>query len=326
MKFSRFVVVALIAATMVSATSCSYYNRIIARKNLVDGSNAYKGRNFPEAERLFREAVAIDPEGSTVEGQSAQLFLARTIHSRFIGNRSQTELAQQAIDEYTKALSFNENDQSSYKAIASLMENLQKTDDWNAWVTKRSTNMNIPPQYRAEAFVSLTAKKNSCANDISDTEKTKKTVTRDGKQAFQFVKPESTEDFEKFKACVADGTSLIDKALSEEPAEVKSASSFNVDTATNEDLKRAQELFKVYESARSYKTSMLIQSMRLAEMEGRKEDYDRFKNESEAARTSFTSLSDVVRKIQTEIDRRIAAEKAESAPPGTVATPAEEAK
>lgn len=326
MKFFRFVVVALIATTIFSTTSCSYYNRIIARKNLVDGSNAYKGRNFSEAERLFREAVAIDPEGKSTEGQFAQLFLARTIHSQFIGNRSKTELAEQAIQEYKKALSFNEADQASYKAIASLFENLQKTDDWNSWVTARSTNMNIPPEQRSEAFVSLTAKKNSCANDISDTEKTKKTVTKDGKQAFQFVKPESTEEFEKFKACVADGMRLIDQALAVEPAEVKNAASFNVEAASNADLKKAQDLFKVFESARSYKTSMLIQSMRLAEMEGRKEDYERFKTESEASRTSFTSLSDVVRKIQTEIDRRIAAEKAETAPPGTVPTPEGEVK
>jgi tetratricopeptide (TPR) repeat protein len=310
-------VVALIAMTIVSATSCTYYNRIIARKNLVDGSNAYKGRNFPEAERLFREAVALDPEGQTVEGRSAQLFLARTIHSQFIGKRSETGRAEEAIREYQKALALDEKDQSSYKAIASLYENLQKNDEWLAWVTARSTNANIPPEQRAEALVSLAAKKNTCANEVSDTEATKKTITKDGKQAFQFVKPASTEEFDKFRTCVSEGTALIDQALGLEPPVVKNATSFDIAGASDQELKSTQDLMKVFESARSYKTSLLIQSMRLAEMEDRKEDHERLKTESDAMRASFLALSDVVKKIQAEIDRRVAAAAAENAAPGT---------
>ena len=88
MRFSRLGLLALLIATVLSGSNCSYYNRVLARKNLVDGSKAYKDRKFPEAEQLFRDAVARDPKGETVEGKTAQLFLARTLHSEYIGNRS----------------------------------------------------------------------------------------------------------------------------------------------------------------------------------------------------------------------------------------------
>ena len=110
----------------------------MARKNLVDGSKAYKDRKFPEAEQLFRAAVARDPQGEHVEGKMAQLFLARTLHSQFIGDRANKPKAEDAIKEYQKALAIDSNDQSSYKAIASLYENLQQTDKWLAWATARS--------------------------------------------------------------------------------------------------------------------------------------------------------------------------------------------
>src|SRR6185369_16809197 len=218
MRCSRLGVLALVLITVISGAGCSYYNRIIARKNLVDGSKDYKERKFQEAEQLFRDAVSRDPDGSTVEGRTAQLFLARTLHSEYIGNRQKPELAEQAIKEYKKALSFDKNDQSSYKAVASLLENLQRTDEWQAWVTERSKNDQILPQYRAEALVGLAAKQNTCANDITDTDQTKKTVTKDGKQVFEFVKPQNDADLQQLKQCVEQGNALIDQALALEPA------------------------------------------------------------------------------------------------------------
>ena len=129
MRFSRLGVIVLITISVFLGSSCGYYNRIMARKDLVDGSNAYKGRKFPDAERLFRAAAARDPKGETTEGKVAQLFLARTLHSMYIGDRKRTELAEEAIKEYQKALALDSNDQSSYKAIASLYENLQQNED-----------------------------------------------------------------------------------------------------------------------------------------------------------------------------------------------------
>ena len=157
MRLSRLGVLLLISASVLMGTSCGYYSRIMSRKDLVDGSMAYRERKFAEAEELFRRAASRDPEGATVEGKTAQVFLARTLHSRFIGDRGRTEWAESAIKEYQKALTLNPNDQSSYKAVASLYENLQKTEDWQKWVGERSTNSSIEPQFRAEALTALAA-------------------------------------------------------------------------------------------------------------------------------------------------------------------------
>jgi hypothetical protein len=297
-------------------SSCGFWiitNYRSNRGKLLVFSKSYKDRKFPEAEQLFRDAVSRDPKGETVEGKTAQLFLARTLHSEFIGDRKNTAKAEEAIAEYQKALALNPNDQSSYKAIASLYENLQKNDEWLDWVTKRSTNTSIPQEQRAEALTSLAAKKNSCANDITDTEATKKTVTKDGKQTFQFVKPENETDFATLKQCVQEGLALTEQTAALETEQVKNAKSLNIKSLTDEQLKSNQDLLKVFESARSYRASLLVQAMRLAEMEGRTEDRDRLKTESEAARQSFLDLSEVVKSIQNEIDERVAAREAEAA-------------
>ncbi len=313
MKFSRLGVFLFIIIAVSMGSGCGFYNRIIGRKSLVDGSNAYKDRKFPLAEKLFRDAVSRDPKGETEEGRFAQLFLARTLHSTFIGDRKRTDIAEEAITQYQKALQQNPKDQSSYKAIASLYENLQKSDEWLKWVTARTTNTNILPEQRAEAFTSLANKKNTCANNITDTEKTKKTVTKDGKQTFQFVKPESAEDYETLKACVDEGTKLIEQAIALEPNEVKNAASLNAKGMSDAELATKQELLKVFESARSYRASLIFQAMRLAEMDGRGADRDKLKADGDAARKSFLELSDVVKKIQAEIDERDAAKEAAKA-------------
>ena len=304
MRFSRLGLFCVIILTVLSGSSCSYYNQIFARKDLVDGAKAYKDRKFAEAEQLFRNAVARDPEGKLTEGKTAQLFLARTLHSEYIGNRQDKSKAEDAIVQYQKVLAGNINDQSSYRAIANLYENLEKTDEYSKWVNDRANNAQVKPEYRAEALTSLASKQNTCANDITDTDKTKKTVTKNGKQEYQFVKPESTEDFAKLKECVQKGSDLIDKALALEPDQVKNAKSFDIKGAKDKDLADNLDLYKKFESARSYKASLLVQSMRLAEMEGRNADRDTLKTQSDDARAKFSELAAVDKQIDDEIKAR----------------------
>ena len=314
MRSSRLGILALITISVLFTANCSQFSRIMSRKNLVDGSAAYKERKFAEAEELFRKAAARDPEGATTEGRIAQVFLARTLHSQFIGNRKETHKAEEAIEAYKKALTLDKNDQSSYKAVASLLDNLQRGDEWQAWVTERSNRTDIAEQNRAEALTSLAARKNTCANEVTDTEKTKKTVKRDGKDVFQWVKPEDAAELESLRGCVTDGLKLIDQAVALEPAAVKSAKDLDIKSLTDEQLKSNLDLFKVFESARSYKASLDAQAMRLADMEGRTADRDALKAQADAGRARFLELSQVDKAIQDEIDfRRAAAEEAENA-------------
>ncbi len=94
MRFSRLGVVLLVLSIVLIGTNCSYYSRVIARKNLVDGGKAYKDRKFQEAEDLFRSAVTRDP--GSPEARTAQLFLARTLHSEYITNRQGNEKAERS--------------------------------------------------------------------------------------------------------------------------------------------------------------------------------------------------------------------------------------
>ncbi len=312
MRFSRLGIFVLLITAVFLTTNCTYYNRIMSRKNLVDGSLAYKERKFEEAEELFRKAAERDPEGATVEGKTAQLFLARTIHSRFIGDRQKTEFAEAAIAEYKKSLKVDANDQSSYKAIASLFENLKKPDEWQQWVTERSNNTSIKPEHRAEALTSLAARQNTCANEVTDTAETKKTIKKDGKDVFQFTKPANPQDLENLKGCVDLGMKLIDQAVALEPEAVKTAGSLNIKSLTDEQLKSTSDLVKPFESAKSYRASLIIQSSRLAEMEGRDADRDRLKQEGDKAKAEFVALSEVGRALQAEIEERVAVKEEEA--------------
>lgn len=284
MRFSRLGILILILFSVLLGANCSYYNRIIARKNLVDGGKAYKDRKFQKAEELFRDAIAREPEGSSVEGKTAQLFLARTLHSEYISNRQDTAKAETAISEYKKVLSEDVTDQSSFKAIANLLENLGRNDEALTWLTQRANNEKVPKDQRAEAYTSLAAKKYSCANDISDVEPVKKTVTKEGKAAFEFTKPTDPEVFANLKQCVEEGTSLIDKAVEFDP---------------NSD------------SAWSYKANFLVQQSRVAEMDGNNDLRDQYKAKAEEAKNRFTELATAKKKKQDEEDaKKKAAEEA----------------
>jgi hypothetical protein len=260
----------------------------VARKNLVDGATAYKERKFQVAEDLFRQTVAIDPDGKTLEGKTAQLFLARTLHSQFIADRKKKEKGEEAIEQYKKVLANDVNEQSAFKAVANLLDNLDRKDEALKWVVDRSENASVKPEFRAEAFTSLAAKQYSCANDISDIEPVKKTVKKDNKDVYVFTKPEKPEEYEKLKSCTAKGNELIDKAIALE----KEA---GIET----------------DSVWSYKANLLIQQMRIAEMDGNTADKDRLKGEADKAKEKFTTLAaEKKRKEEEEAAKKRAEEEA----------------
>lgn len=305
MKVSQVGILVIILFLLIGGTGCNFF----ARKNVVDGAEAFKNRKFDEAEALFRLAVQRAPADS-VEGKTAQLFLARTLHSQYAASRDKKEKAEEAIREYQKVLEVNPADNSAFKAVANLYDNLGKTEEWKKWITDRSENTQIPNEQRAEAYTTLASKENTCANDITEDPAVKKTVQKDGKPAFSFSKPEKPEDLEKLKGCIQKGTELINKALALETDQVKNAKSINIKPMSDKDLKAINELLKPFESAKSYNTSLLIQSMRLAEMEGRTADKDRFKQEADAARERFKEIGDVTKAIKDEQDERAKAAEA----------------
>ena len=313
MKISQAGILLLTIAVLTSA-GCG---RIIARKNLVDGAKAYKDRKFDEAESLFRDAVQRDPNNDT-----AQLFLARTLHSEYAANRTNTAKAEEAIAEYKKTIAdykktltekgsalssgdrtpcsytdyeiskLKDNQKTayqafktlgdSYKAVANLLDNLQKEDERIQWLTQWGEDKSLPPCLRAEAYNSLASRENTCANDITESPDVKKTVQKDGKAVFVFNKPTNPEDYDKLKGCIQREMGLADQALS---------------------------LDQTSDSIWSYKTSALIQSMRLAEMDGRAADKDKFKAEADEAKAKFSDLAKARKQKSDAEDAQIKAEQ-----------------
>lgn len=304
MRSSRLGILAIIAFTIISGAGCSYYNKIVARQALVDGATAYKERKFAVAEQLFKKAVAIDPTGTTLEGKTAQLFLARTLHSEFISDRKRTELAEAAIVAYQKVLGIDVNDQGSFKALASLLDIVGRKDEAEKLISERAANEKVNPEFRAEAYTSMAAKKYSCANEISDIEPVKKTVKKDGKDVYQYTKPEKQEDYDKLKGCAEEGMTLIDKAIQLEPAPVKEFKGLDLKTLTPADLTAKQDLLKIFSSAWSYKANLLYQKMRIAEMDGNTADKDSFKKQGDDARAVFAGLNEVEKNMDVEKDSR----------------------
>ena len=320
MRLSRVGILIVISSIILVGANCSYYNRLIARRNVVDGAIAYKAGKFPDAEGYFRKAVSLDPEGKSEEGRTARLFLARTLHAQYLGNRTgdaAKAMAEEAIKNYRLVLADDVNDQGSFKAVANLYETLasqneSERDKWaqdlEKWRMERAENANVVPKYRADAYASLAAKQYSCANELSDIpDKVKKTVKKDGKDVFQFVKPENPADYTKFTECVQKGVELIDKAVALENEEAKNAKSVEVKPLTLTDLAKLNELVKIWGKVWSYKSSLMNQSLRWADMDGRTPDKDSFKAKADEAKAKFLEYTQIEKKIDTEKDERIKA-------------------
>ncbi len=259
---SRIGILTFITLSLLATTGC--IGSVIARKDVVDGAKAYQNRKYDLAESLFRKAMTWDPTQKV-----AVLFLARTLHSHYAADRKIVAKADEAITVYKQVLADNPNDDSSFKAVANLLETMQKKDELKAWLEQRAADEKVSGVQRADAFTSLASKEYSCANEISDNEPVKKTVEKAGKAEFVFTKPLLAADFDKLKGCVAKGSELIDKAIA---------------------------LNDASDSIWSYKTSLLVQQARIAEMENNPEGKTKFKAEADKAKLRFQELADARRK------------------------------
>jgi tetratricopeptide (TPR) repeat protein len=297
---------------MLGLTGCGPINGIFARRDLIEGAKAYKERNYVEAEKRFRSAMSLDPSQKT-----AQLFLARTLHSVYASNRSQTAKAEEAITVYKQVLAGDPGDNASFKAVANLFETMGRKDDLQKWLLDRTADTKVPSDQRAEAFTSLAAKDNTCANEITDIEPVKKTVEKDGKATFVFTKPANAADYEKLIGCVKEGTGYIDNALKLDDGDVTNkAKSIDIKSLSDADLSTKNEVIKKFESAWSYKTSLLIQNSRISEMDGKTPEKDAFKKEAEEARQHFLDLAGVRKAMEDEKEARRKKAEEEKAPGG----------
>src|SRR5215216_46682 len=259
-------VLAIIALAILVATtsSCGVINRIRSKNQLNEAARAYREGRFAEAEQHSREAAALDPDNKT-----APMFIARTIHAQYrpgVQSPENVAKAQEAINAYQQLLVNNSQDDESYKAIAYLYEATKQDDKLRQWISSRAASDAAPAEKRAEAYVVLASKDWDCSFKITElpTNKTTSLDPSNNKATVSYKKPKDQKDFDLAQMCVKQGLVEAENAIKYDPNN---------------------------ESAWSYKTNLLLEASKLAEMDGKPDQKAQYQKDYEAALKRTTELS-----------------------------------
>jgi tetratricopeptide (TPR) repeat protein len=267
------VAIAFLAVLVVSSSGCGVINRIRAKNQLNEAARSYREGRFAEAEQHSREAAELDPNNKT-----APMFIARTIHAQYrpgVQNPENVAKAQQAIEAYQQILARNPQDDEAYKAIAYLYESIKEYDKLKQWISARASSETTEPEKRAEAYIVLASKDWDCSFKITELP-TNKTTTLDptnNKATVSYKKPKDQKDFDQAQMCVKQGLTEAENAIKFDPNN---------------------------ESAWSYKTNLLLEASKLAEMDGQTEQKANYQKDYEAALKRTTELSAANQKRKEE--------------------------
>ena len=279
MKLSQTRVAIALAILVVSTSGCSLVNRIRAKNQLNEAARAYHEGHFEEAEQYSRRAAELDPNSKT-----APLFIARTIHAQYrpgVQAADNLAKAQEAIQAYQTILERDPKNEEAYKAIAYLYGATKDDDKLRSWISARATDTAAPPDKRAEAYIVLASKDWDCSFKITELPTNKSTALEAGNRAkITYKKPQNQKDFDSAQACVKRGLEEAENAIKFDPNN---------------------------ESAWSYKTNLLIEASKLAEMDGKADQKAQFDKQREEAQKRTTELSQINQKKKEEEEARKAA-------------------
>jgi tetratricopeptide (TPR) repeat protein len=264
MKLSQTRIAIVLAILVAISSGCGVVNRIRSKNQLNEAARAYREGRFVEAEQHSREAAQLDPNNKT-----APMFIARTIHAQYrpgVQTPENIAKAQEAINAYQQILAKNPADDEAYKAIAYLYGAIKEDDKLRQWISARAANDSTDPEKRAEAYVVLASKDWDCSFKITELP-ANKTTTLDpstNKATVSYKKPKDQKDFDQAQMCVKQGLVEAENAIKFDPNN---------------------------ESAWSYKTNLLLEASKLAEMDGQAERKAQYQKDYEAALKRTTELS-----------------------------------
>lgn len=270
----------LVLALPTSLSGCGVVNRIRAKNALNEGARAYKDGRFEEAEKSFRSALELDPDQ-----KNASLFIARAVHQQYkpgVDTPENKEKAERAIQAYKDVLKNDPNNEDSYNAIAYIYRQNRDTEMEEQWLMQRATNNGAKPEKRSDAYMILASKQWECSNNITELKENKETIDRGDKGVIvQYKKPANGDDFNKAIGCVEKGLELVTQAL---------------------------DLNKTNPSAWAYKTNLLRERAKLAQMDKKdteKADFDRQADDAEKEH----------KRLNAEANEKKAGEDAKKTPP-----------
>ena len=281
MKLSQTRIAIVLAILVAISSGCGVINRIRAKNQLNEAARAYREGRFPEAELHSREAASLDPDNKT-----APMFIARTIHAQYrpgVQTPDNLAKAQQAIDAYQQILAKNPKDEEAYKAVAYLYGAIKEDDKLRKWIADRAASDQAEPEKRAEAFVVLASKDWDCSFKITEQPGVKTTTIdpSNNKATVSYKKPKEQKDFDQAQMCVKQGLSEAENAIKFDPNN---------------------------ESAWSYKTNLLLEASKLAEMDGKTDQKAQYQKDYEAALKRTTELSVANQKRKEEEEKTKAAQ------------------
>jgi hypothetical protein len=291
MKLSKTGIALLILVVLAATPGCGLINRVRAKNELNEAARAYKEGHFSDAEAHSKRAEELDPNNKVAEA-----FLARTIHAQYkpgVDTPANKSKAREAVDAYKKLLLDNPKSEEAYKAIAALLGPLKEDIDHNpdppedpgrgqrSWVQARANDSTAPASQRAEAYTVLASKDWDCSYKI--TELNKQTQQNANRAVVVYKKPANQKDYDDAKMCVARGL---------------------------EEANRAIQLDPNSESAWSYKTNLLLEQVKLAEMDGKTDEKAAFQKQADEAQKQTIKLNEENQKKKKEEE----AKKAPSPP------------
>ena len=263
MKLSLAKPALLLAALLAVSTStgCGVINSIRAKNQLTEGARAYKAGHFDRAQEHFQRSLALNPEQ-----KNARFFIARSIHAQYrpgVEDPKNQQKAREAIAAYQEVLKNNPDNDEAYNAILYLHNQLKEEDKVNELLNQRAQTG--ADDKRAQALTVLASKQWNCSYTITEQRENKATVMKENRAIIQYKKPKEQADLDKAKQCVAQGLELANRALSLDPNS---------------------------EQAWSYKTNLLLEQVKLAEMEGNADQRAEFQRQADAAQQRTSQLSE----------------------------------
>jgi tetratricopeptide (TPR) repeat protein len=214
------------------------------------------------------------------------MFIARTIHAQYrpgVQSPENVAKAQEAIQAYQQILDRNPSDDEAYKAIAYLYGAIKDDAKLKQWITARATSEATDPTKRAEAYVVLASKDWECSFQITELPANKQTTVdpSNNKATVSYRKPADQKEFNQAQMCVKQGLAEVENAIKFDPNN---------------------------ESAWSYKTNLLLEASKLAEMEGQADQKAQLQKDYQAALQRTTELSAAAEKRKEEQEKQQAAQ------------------
>lgn len=254
---------------IVTTSGCTAINKVRAKNELNEAARAYKAGKFDEAERRSRRALELDDNQP-----NAPAFIARSIHAQYrqgITTPENIAKAEQAIRAYEEVLRRDPNNEEAFNAIGFLYGAINQDEKQRAWIEQRAQNAQVKAEKRSDAFTFLASKDWDCSFKITENNENKQTVTKDGKAVIQFKKPKDPATFQQAQQCMTRGMENANKAI---------------------------ELNPDNEKAWGFKTNLLLEAKKLAEMDGKTEDAARLGKEADEAQKRTAELN--VKKREAE--------------------------